>query len=203
MGNMARIKDLSGQKIGSWTVIKVSERKASDGIYFWHCKCDCGQEREVRGQNLRNGQSVMCSSSCAILVLENRKRIFAKKIIKAVNGCWIWTGLRDVSGYGMITIEMRANRFSYENFIGKIPDGMCVENTCGVPSCVNPKCLWLGLHSESKNEPRKKISEKDVIKIRKMYIEEKRTKASLAREFRVSNETISQLIRRETWRHVP
>lgn len=206
---MGIIKDISGQKIGSWTVLNRSERKTRDGIYYWNCRCDCGAEREVRGQNLRNGQSIMCTPTCPLRVAQIRNKIFEKKIIEAKNGCWIWTGIKNSQGYGQIGKSEKAHRFSYQRFIGKIPPHLCVLHSCDNPSCVNPKHLFLGTLSENnidvqgEDNSKNKLQEKDIIKIRTWYISGNRSKASLAREFGVSHPTISQILKRETWKHVP
>lgn len=51
--------DLTGQKFGKWTVInEIPERK--DGKIYWHCKCECGNERDVYGYWLRKGKTKSC-----------------------------------------------------------------------------------------------------------------------------------------------
>lgn len=51
-----RFVDISGQRFGLWVVMKRSEEKHA----YWDCRCDCGSERDVYGQNLRNGFSKSC-----------------------------------------------------------------------------------------------------------------------------------------------
>ncbi len=48
---MGRFIDLTGQKFGRLTVIKkVGIDKYGKSI--WLCKCDCGNEKEVKSDNL-------------------------------------------------------------------------------------------------------------------------------------------------------
>lgn len=56
---MAKLKDLTGQIFGRWTV---SSRSNNDinGQAHWLCRCDCGVEARVNGTNLRTGKSVSC-----------------------------------------------------------------------------------------------------------------------------------------------
>lgn len=56
---MAKVKDLTGQKFGRWTVI---ERASSDkdGNARWKCQCECGNIKEIKGRNLRRGESKSC-----------------------------------------------------------------------------------------------------------------------------------------------
>lgn len=53
------MRDLTGQRFGKWTVLE-RRGKASSGNYKWLCRCDCGTEREVDGNTLRNGSSTKC-----------------------------------------------------------------------------------------------------------------------------------------------
>lgn len=51
--------DLTGQKFGRWTALyKCDYKKGKDTL--WHCRCDCGTERDVRTKQLRNGRSKSC-----------------------------------------------------------------------------------------------------------------------------------------------
>jgi len=51
--------DLTGQRFGKLIVIKcIGQNKW--GYYIYLCKCDCGNEKIISGQNLRNGQTKSC-----------------------------------------------------------------------------------------------------------------------------------------------
>lgn len=54
-------KDLTGEKINRWTVIKFTG-KYKRRCPFWLCKCECGTIKEVSGNSLRNGSK---SCGCA------------------------------------------------------------------------------------------------------------------------------------------
>lgn len=63
-----------------------------------------------------------------------------------VNGseCWSWTGHKGAYGHGLIKVDgktRRAHRVSHELFIGPIPEGQVVIQTCGRNDCTNPKHL--------------------------------------------------------------
>ena len=49
--------DLYNKKFGTWTAI--SPIKKGNRIY-WHCKCDCGIERDVLQYSLTSGKSTGC-----------------------------------------------------------------------------------------------------------------------------------------------
>lgn len=61
----ARIKDLSGQKFGRWTVLEYnSERRR------WKCICECGNEGYVSSHHLKHGRSKSCGCWSAELYRE-------------------------------------------------------------------------------------------------------------------------------------
>lgn len=56
---MPKIIDLTGQQFGEYTVLERDLSKTGGPVY-WICKCSCGSQKSVRGQNLRNGTSTHC-----------------------------------------------------------------------------------------------------------------------------------------------
>lgn len=52
-------KDETGNKYGRLTVLYRAEN-SKDGKIKWHCKCDCGNEVDIRGTDLRNGKTISC-----------------------------------------------------------------------------------------------------------------------------------------------
>lgn len=57
---------LSGKRFGRWTVIRDAGNN-HEGSSMWLCKCDCGNERVVRGAKLTTNWS----KSCGCLTHEN------------------------------------------------------------------------------------------------------------------------------------
>ena len=58
-------KDLTGKKIGRWTVIRRTDKdyiSPKRKLHFdrWVCVCECGTQREVLGIELRKGGSLSC-----------------------------------------------------------------------------------------------------------------------------------------------
>lgn len=56
---MAKMEDLTGMKFGRLTVIE-HYGKDRYGHNQWICKCDCGNEKIVRGCDLKRGSVVSC-----------------------------------------------------------------------------------------------------------------------------------------------
>lgn len=64
--------EITGQRFGRWTVVA----RASKGRKpRWLCICECGTERDVLGDNLRNGQSISCGCFSREVARENCRRI--------------------------------------------------------------------------------------------------------------------------------
>jgi len=75
------------------------------------------------------------------------QRLRAKVAIDPVSGCHIWTGWKNLQGYGKIFVDQKhrlTHRIAWQSVHGSIPDGMCVLHRCDRPACVNPNHLFLG-----------------------------------------------------------
>jgi hypothetical protein len=81
---------------------------------------------------------------------------FERKYIPVTeSGCWIWLGGLQGKGYGQFTLKnkrVKAHRFSFEQFVGEIPDGMLVCHHCDVMCCVNPAHLFVGTNSDNMSD---------------------------------------------------
>jgi hypothetical protein len=71
------------------------------------------------------------------------KRLMSKVSVNE-NGCWIYTGAIDTTGYGRIGRGGRGegsthtHRAAYELLWGPITDGLHVDHLCRVRACCNP-----------------------------------------------------------------
>lgn len=65
---MSTLIDLTGNKYGKLTVIG-RQPNAPCGVTVWECKCDCGNTKNVRGNNLKSG----AVKSCGCLLKEAPK----------------------------------------------------------------------------------------------------------------------------------
>lgn len=48
-----------GDQIGYWTIMHRADGYVGKGSY-WHCKCKCGTEKDVKGGHLKDGSSLSC-----------------------------------------------------------------------------------------------------------------------------------------------
>lgn len=137
--------------------------------------------------------------------------------------CWIWTGGKSQNGYGCFkadpTTMVRAHRWSYEHYVGPIPDGLILMHSCDVPACVNPAHLTPGTQSENQQDMVKKgrigerrlangkagsrrqakLTPETAAEIRAKYATGEYTHRSLAAEYGVGHTTIRYALSGRTW----
>jgi hypothetical protein len=145
------------------------------------------------------------------------QRLWAKtKIEDDPNVCWEWQANK-VHGYGRIRFHGKsigAHRLSYLLNCEEIPDGLDVLHTCDNPGCVNPKHLFLGTHTQNmqdmiqkgrgnkargENGGASKLTEIDVVTIRKRYAAGGISQRQLAKEYNITRNTLFCIVSNKTW----
>lgn len=142
----------------------------------------------------------------------------AKTRIDVESGCLLWTGSSDYKGYGSLRIKgklVKAHRFAWARKNGPIPNGKLVLHRCDNPSCVNADHLFIGTHTDNvrdmDNKGRRvngqlkgelchaaKLSEDDIVAIRN----DTRRQVDVAKNYGISQTTVSKIQLKQTWRHV-
>lgn len=59
-GTCQKTKDLTGQKFGKLTAIKLLDKRTKSGGAIWLCQCECGNTTKVAGSQLSNGHTKSC-----------------------------------------------------------------------------------------------------------------------------------------------
>lgn len=90
--------------------------------------------------------------------------------VQKTDGCWLWTGVTGGSNarYGYFNVgtkqsdpKVPAHRFSYEHFVGPIPEGLELDHVkdrgCVSKLCVNPDHLEPVTHAENRKRGRLKV----------------------------------------------
>jgi hypothetical protein len=68
----------------------------------------------------------------------------ANVVIDSATGCWTWVGARNSLGYGYLRVageNVRVHRYTYEQAVGPIPEGLTLDHLCRNRACVNPAHL--------------------------------------------------------------
>ena len=158
------------------------------------------------------------------MILGTPRNRFWLNVNKHDDKCWKWQGAKSVQGYGVLNINrkaFKAHRYSWILHFGEIPNDLFICHKCDNPSCVNPDHLFLGTNSDNMKDMREKgrsckgeahapgeingqskLTKKEVIKIRNLYVTGKYTQKHLGELFNVHNSQISNIVRRKHWKHV-
>lgn len=150
---------------------------------------------------------------------EIRQRFFAK-VYRPQHGCWLWKASTR-RGYGAFWLELGfleiASRVAYTIAYGMIPAGKIVLHKCDNRLCSRYSHLELGTYQKNtqdgyargRHKPiqgshhgMSKLTEEDVIEIRRLHASQQITKPELAKLYSVSRSCIKQVTTNQRWRHV-
>jgi hypothetical protein len=171
-----------------------------------------------------------CSRLCKAVTQRNRKRAVEDRVWDHIdrrgdNECWVWTASVNSGGYGQINDGhghcIRSHRVVLSIKLGRpLLEGEWSLHTCDNPPCNNPSHLYAGnnvdnIHDmfdrgRAVNNARTgeahhsaKLTAKDVATIRTLATSKPRiTQGDLAKIYGVSQVSISEILRRNTWKHV-
>lgn len=181
-------------------------------------QCSAPVKRHAWEKPNEFNKRTFCSRVCSLKAraMDAKEVLLARRVVTAT-GCWEWSFGRDKKGYGRWSEhngETLVHRISYETFVGPIRDGQHVLHHCDNPPCFNPAHLYTGTNDDNvkdrrerdrwgdfrgEKNPRAKITASDVCLIRKSADYQD----ALAQRFGVTQSTISAIVRRATWKHVP
>jgi len=153
--------------------------------------------------------------------METTLQRFESKITKAgPDDCWLFQGGQNGTGYGRFWFAGKlgyVHRYAYQQFVGPIPEGMCVLHHCDIRNCVNPSHLFTGtkldntrdmitkgreIHQAGAENGRAKLTESDVLEIRLIGRNARLTWAQIAYMYGVSRRAIGFILHRVTWKHL-
>ncbi len=136
------------------------------------------------------------------------------------NDCWEWKKYTQKEGYGRFKHDkkpLRAHRVSWIIHNGVIPNDLCILHKCDNPPCVNPSHLFLGTRADNAKDrdakgrnksvlgefnPNSKLTEKEVLSIRKMYADGKYNQIELGKIFGIHRGSVSSIITGRIWKHL-
>ena len=153
------------------------------------------------------------------MMTESELLRFMAKVVQFSDGCWIWIGARQTTGYGRWVrrrgeVGRYAHRVAYEHFVGPIPEDLCVLHDCPAgddPACCNPAHLRLGTRTENQADMmrkgrscrgersgRAKLSPAQAIEIKRSS----GTGREVAARYGVSDNTVYDIRGGRSWRHL-
>ncbi len=192
------------------------------------CECGCGQPAATaKATNKKLGwikdQPLRFAHGHNRRVAPD-KRFWANVSPGNFTECWHWQGAFTSLGYGVISDRgqhIGAHRFSWVLHFGPIPGALQVLHRCDNPACVNPYHLFLGTQLDNVRDmdakgrrvtqcnPRRgethadaKLTEADVTEIRQLSALGV-SQRKIAKQFGMSQQQISDIVRRRRWAHVP
>jgi len=158
---MGKFIDLIGKKFGKLIVTKFAFFKKKRT--YWHCKCDCGKETVVRGDNLKSGLTNSCGCERGNFKHGYRRNRERSKIYVVWNHmiqrC---TNPKNLAykNYGKreITVCDRWNckkGGSFENFLedmGICPSGLTLDRINNDDGYYKENCRWVTSKINNRNK---------------------------------------------------
>lgn len=194
-------------------------------IPYGYCHCGCGQKTKIADSNDKRygwikGQPRRFLRGHCARQHPTEKDFWMLVDRRESDACWLWHGDINDSGYGKFRYKSKyvyAHRLAYEFTNGIIPDGLIICHKCDNPACINPNHLFLGTYFDNSQDMiakgrqrkalgsdsgRAKLTDAQVVEIRKRYAAGGIRQRELASEYDVAKDTIWYLINRKTWRHI-
>lgn len=107
------------------------------------CECGCGVAPRI-GNRFVHGHNVSHK--------KQRWEDIPSPVINAETGCWLYQGVVDYHGYGILNHE-GAHRIAYRRAKGAVPPGTEIDHVwakgCRYRRCVNPEHLEAVSHQEN------------------------------------------------------
>lgn len=152
-----------------------------------------------------------------VITTRDFARFWSKVEVTYDTKCWLWTASTNNKGYGQFTIDnctFLAHRVAWRMLKGVWPSlDLC--HHCDTPLCCNDLHVFEGTPADNMADMIAKgrkargeavntavLTEVQVVEIRQAYYNTGATQRELAYQYKVSQLTISKLIRRVTWAHV-
>ena len=156
---MPKFIDLVGQRFGRLIVIRFDGRDKWRKSY-WLCRCDCGKEKIIGGNNLRSGNT----KSCGCLAKNNALKHGHTIKGKGTRTYESWHSMiqrctnpkdkryKDYGGRGITVCERWLN--SFPNFLedmGDRPKGHQIDRMNNDKGYHKSNCLWVTPKQNSRN----------------------------------------------------
>lgn len=200
---MAKLKDLTGQRFGRWSVVCEATKKGSHR--YWHCLCDCGNESDVYVGSLSRGVSMSCGCQRDE---ETARRNFKHGVCDGCHtkppprtyNCWRNMKARCQNPknhkypvYGGRGITVCAKWQTFAGFyadMGDCPDGMSIDRINNDGNYEPSNCRWATVEQQMSNQS---------TNTNLTFYGKTMTVSQWARELGIHPTTILQRINRSGW----
>jgi len=157
-----KVKDITGEKFGSLTVLKyVGNSPGKAKIALWLCRCDCGVEKTFYGTVLRSGGTSSCGCESSEKISQARKSHGMSKSAtfntwKAMKGRCLNPSNPDFHLYGARGVTV-CDRWvdSFTAFVedmGIRPDGMSLDRIDPNKDYEKDNCRWASSFDQANNK---------------------------------------------------
>lgn len=162
------VKNISGQRFGQWTVLSRAAQNGKGRNARWLCRCDCGNEVEVLGNQLRRNKSTGCRKCVGDKIAE-AKTIHGDCGSRTYS-CWSNMRSRassneilELSRYAKRDITICDRWSSYQNFVedmGHCPsDKHSIDRENNDLGYYKENCRWATQKQQQRNKSSNRIIE--------------------------------------------
>ncbi len=195
-----RAIDLTGKRIGRWTVVSRAQNDPKGGT-VWLCRCDCGNEKTVSGIVLRDGRSSSCGCfKTEVTIARSTKHGHSSsELVTPTYHTWVGMTQRcsnpthkDYENYGGRGISVCDKWKTFSGFLedmGEKPAGTSIDRIDVDGNYCVENCRWANKFTQANNRSSNRILTLNG---------ESKTMAEWSRKLEISQSSLSDRLKHNT-----